>query len=187
MAAADRRADIEMPSSMGVSCAPHSQAGWAERPLLIALTGWTSPQDASRVRKQASDHYMIAGGTLEDRAPDSRELSPDGQMNWSIVMQELSCSWWRCWSVAGAPRFSQTRRRTPAHGWRKKHDSHHIGHSDQLGTRDYDPSPGAAIDKRSRACSAASRAAWWASSELTGKPPGCVIVVRLPVRSSARA
>lgn len=52
--------DIEMPKLDGRELARRiRRQAWAERPLLIALTGWTSPQDASRAMEAGFDHYMI--------------------------------------------------------------------------------------------------------------------------------
>jgi CheY-like chemotaxis protein len=51
--------DIEMPGLDGNEIARRiRQQQWRERPLLIALTGWTSPQDRASALEAGFDHYL---------------------------------------------------------------------------------------------------------------------------------
>jgi CheY-like chemotaxis protein len=52
--------DIEMPKLDGREVARRIRMQpWAERPLLIALTGWTTAHDARRALEAGFDHYLI--------------------------------------------------------------------------------------------------------------------------------
>jgi CheY-like chemotaxis protein len=51
--------DIEMPGLDGNEIARRIRAQqWRERPLLIALTGWTSAQDRRNALESGFDHYL---------------------------------------------------------------------------------------------------------------------------------
>lgn len=51
--------DIEMPGLDGNEIARRIRTqNWRERPLLIALTGWTSPQDRMSALEAGFDHYL---------------------------------------------------------------------------------------------------------------------------------
>jgi len=52
--------DIEMPGLDGNEIARRIRAqSWSERPLLIAISGWTSAQDRSNALDAGFDHYLM--------------------------------------------------------------------------------------------------------------------------------
>jgi DNA-binding response OmpR family regulator len=57
--------DIQMPKLDGCEIARRiREQGWIERPLLIALSGWTSAQDKRSALEAGFDHYMTKPANL---------------------------------------------------------------------------------------------------------------------------